>query len=100
MRRTPIKQKGETATLWDYFRAKYAEECRGDDGLIECQCDDNCGIRAESLDLHHDRGRAGTLLIDKRYLRWLIRPHHNKLHETPKGKEVIWDKLHSKKASA
>lgn len=95
MKRSPIKRKGQTATLWEIFRNKYAEECRGDDGLIECRD----GERLESPDLHHviSKSQRPDLCFNKHNLVWLSRIKHQEIHNTPRGNEKIWDRLHSAK---
>ena len=46
-----------------------------------CEC--GCGRKPERLDLHHSRGRAGSLLLDWRYWRALARDCHDWVAEQP-----------------
>lgn len=49
-----------------------------------CKC---CG--ASATDVHHTKGRIGSLLTDKRYFVALCRGCHNRVEENP-----IWAKKH------
>ena len=44
---------------------------------------DRCGKRGK-LDLHHSRGRIGSLLIEQRFWKSLCRPCHNFVGDNPK----------------
>lgn len=50
----------------------------------DCKC---CG--ASATDVHHAKGRIGSLLTDKRYFVALCRVCHNRVEENP-----IWAKEH------
>lgn len=82
MRRTPLKRHGPKYFAWKRFRDSYAEECRGEDGLIEC----GDGSREEEPDLHHIEGREARpdLYFAKENLVWLNRNHHEGVHNGTK----------------
>ena len=45
-----------------------------------------CGewIRPQNRDLHHTRGRAGSLYLDERFWEMVCRDCHTRIHENPK----------------
>lgn len=83
--RRPIKQFSARSISYRDFRNLKLVKDRDDEGLITCQDTQiglpACGVRSSSPDLHHSKGRDGSLLFDERWLVWLTRDCHDRAHD-------------------
>lgn len=101
MKRTPLKRKTplkkvsrkQKTRLDKYMDARRAfiEELENYDSSLRCQvCSDLvCSGRSMvtlrvGTEVHHMKGRVGSLLWNQDFFLWVCRVHHDQIHQNPK----------------
>lgn len=74
----PPRSKAQAARLREYKRL--ADEWRSDPANQTCRFQ---GCRCRKVDIHHTRGRVGSLLTATEYWVPVCRTHHNWIGENP-----------------